>query len=62
MTVTVIKANKTIRQIFVGKVTQEIKNWIEQLNNNPLSGEEWDYSEEYCDKSIWELAEFLGLR
>lgn len=62
MTVTIIKQGYDVKQILFGNVTQQTKDWIGQLNSNPLIESDWTYEEQYVEKSIWELKEFLDIR
>lgn len=61
MTITVIKNGYTIEQVLFGSVTEQTKRDVEALNNNPLMSTEWTYEEVYCNKSVYELCEFLGI-
>jgi hypothetical protein len=61
MIVTIVKQGYEVKQILFGSVTQQIKDWVKQLNDNPLIESEWTYDEQHVDKSIWELKEFLGI-
>ena len=61
MDVTVIKVGYSIRQIIFGKPTEQIEKWVKELNDNPLLGDEATIEEKYTDKSIYNVAEFLGL-
>ena len=62
MNVVVIKQGYEVKQILFGSVTQQIKDWINQLNSNPLIESEWTYDEQHVEKSIWELKEFLNIQ
>lgn len=62
MTVTVIRQGYEVKQILFGKVTKQIEDWVEQLNSNPLIESDWSYEEEYIDKSIYDLKEFLNIK
>ena len=61
MTVTVIKQGFTIKQILIGSATDQLIKWINELNNNPLMDEKWTYKEDYVNKSVYDLANFLGV-
>lgn len=61
MTVTIIKSSYDIKQILIGKPTKEIEKWVDELNNNPLIEEEYTIEERYTDKSVYDLAKFLGV-
>lgn len=61
MIVTVIRQGYDVKQILFGNITQQTKDWIDQLNSNPLIESDWSYQEQHIEKSIWELQEFLGI-
>lgn len=61
MEITIIKTNGSFEQMFIGGCTQQVKDWIKQLNDNPLNSKEWTYEVIYVDKSQYQLAEFLGI-
>ena len=61
MTVTVIKQGYDVKQILFGNITQQTKDWVEQLNANPLIESNWTYEEQYVEKSIYDLKEFLNI-
>lgn len=61
MDVTVVKSGYSIKQIFIGKPTEVLKESVKQLNDNPLVEEEYTIEQCYSNKSIYELADFLGI-
>jgi hypothetical protein len=63
MNVTTVRADGELQQIFFGKPTQELKNWVEQMNENPLNNKgDWTVDEEYTEVSLYQLAEFLKIK
>jgi thymidylate synthase len=57
---TVIKRDREVVQIMAGKPSDQIKKWVEELNENPLSRDtEWSWEEQYSNKPVWELNKFL---
>ena len=61
MIITVIKADSVIKQILFGPISEETIKQIDQLNENPLISETWTFFETETDKSVYALAEFLGV-
>lgn len=61
MDLILIRADGELKQVFIGQTTDQILLWVEELNKNPLVKEEWTVSETYTEKSIYELADFLGI-
>jgi hypothetical protein len=61
MIITVIKADSVIKQILFGPISEQTVRQIDQLNENPLISETWTFFETETDKSVYALAEFLGV-
>jgi len=61
MIITVIKADSVIKQILFGPISENTVRQIDQLNENPLISETWTFFETETDKSVYALAEFLGV-
>jgi hypothetical protein len=61
MIITVIKSDSVIKQILFGPISEQTVRQIDQLNENPLISEIWTYVETRTDKSVHDLAEFLGV-
>jgi len=62
MYLTIIKFGGTIEQILIGKPTEQINKWAEELNNNPLQSQEVTVDQEYTDKSVYDLQQFFGIK
>lgn len=61
MDLTVIYRGASIEQILMGSPTEEIIQWVEDANKNPLITDKYSYKKEYSRKGVYELAEFLGI-
>jgi len=61
MIITVIKADSVIKQILFGPISENTVRQIGQLNENPLISETWTFFETETDKSVHDLAKFLGV-
>jgi len=61
MEITVIKRGYNIEQVFFGKPSNQMEEWVEQLNNNPLNSERYSIEEKYTQKSIYEIVNFLEI-
>ena len=61
MVVTVIKSSYSIKQILIGKETEQLRKWVNEINSNPLIEEEYTIEEKHSDKSVYDLAKFLGI-
>lgn len=61
MRITIIRLGGNIEQILIGPVTNIIKDWVRELNNNPLISEECSYEERYSDRSLYDLQKFFNV-
>lgn len=61
MEITVIRKDGYPEKIFTGKPTEEMKKLTEDLNNNSLVDGTWTCEEEYTQKSMYDLIEFLEI-
>lgn len=62
MEITVIKVGYSVRQILFGSPNEQTKKWVSDLNANPLMSEEATIEQCHTDKSIYDVAEFLGIQ
>lgn len=61
ITAKVVRQGGSAKRIFLGEIRDEVQRYVDALNDNPLSDDEWTVTSHYVEDDVCTICEKLGI-